>query len=104
MVHFLINAKNQTFFQYTNKSNICMSSIRAVVMLLKVRGPNLLKPFGPFLPEKVGGPKSAFTTVWPKKWGGQGPLDPLGDYGPDIVSHLKVLSNCMKGMLAKSVR
>ena len=55
-------------------------------MLLKVRGPNLLKPFGPFLPEKVGGPKSAFTIVWPKKWEGPGPPGPLGDYGPALFS------------------
>ena len=49
-------------------------------MLLKVKGPNLLKPFWALLPEKVGGLKSAFTTVWPKKVGG-----PLGDYGPEVL-------------------
>ena len=54
-------------------------------MLLKVRGPNLLKLFWALLHEKVGGPKSAFTTVWPKKWGGPGPPGPLSDYGPDQV-------------------
>ena len=51
-------------------------------MLFKERGPNLLKPSWALFARKSGRPKSAFTTVWPKR-GGPGPPVPLIDYDPD---------------------
>ena len=55
------------------------------------------------MPEKVGGPKSAFTTVWPKKWEGPGPPGPLGDNSPDLRNNYSKYSITRRLLLLESL-
>ena len=78
--HISLNASNN---QFCNKELthiwFCFrkNTSRAVVMLLKVRGPNLLKPFWALLAWKSGRAQVCFYYCMAKKVGGPRPPGPL---------------------------